>query len=149
MRVVRFTSSMRQTYDSMTFDWHKKWICWSEDIYREHVLAYLNHSFMTCSGYEAITSIPIYYKYGVNPLRRVWTLYPENPLGAPLLIINEKYPCMKSVINVITDKRIPSDILWWGVHGLQTTFFFTFQKSEIDDKPFGQSNVIGLQLRVN
>ena len=35
---------------SMTFDWHNKCFWWSGDIYREHVLAYTNHSFMTCCG---------------------------------------------------------------------------------------------------
>ena len=109
---------------SVTFDWHNKCFWWSEDIYREHVLVYTNHSFMTCCGYAAFTSTTIFLKYGVNPARRVGTLHPENTFGAPLPIIKEKYPFVTSVIKGSTGKRIVSDILWWDVHGLQTKLFF-------------------------
>ena len=49
---------------SMKFDSHKKRLFGAKVSYREHALAYHNHSFMTCGGPEAFTSTTFCKKCG-------------------------------------------------------------------------------------
>ena len=48
----------------MKLDGHKNNLVATKGLYREHALAYLNHSFKTCGGPEAFTSTTFIKKCG-------------------------------------------------------------------------------------
>ena len=51
---------------SMKFDWHKRGFVGAKELYREHAIAYPNHSSKTCGGSEAFISAIILINVGKN-----------------------------------------------------------------------------------